>query len=114
MTSGGQSIIPYLNPNCKSSNELFYSLNFYQKFKVQNNTNYLSLSIIDLLLVCDGVRTVLTIWKKLSASSPPYLYKGHYPTVTRQLEEFLKEQVEKNLFVKYYMRMANFNKVIKV
>ena len=41
--------------------------------------------------------------------------KGYYPTVTRQLEEFLyilKEHVENNLFVKYYLRMANFNKVI--
>ena len=44
-------------------------------------------------------------------------YKGHYPTVTHQLEEFLyilKEHVENNSFVKYYVRMANFNKVIKV
>ena len=44
-------------------------------------------------------------------------YKGHYPTVTRQLEEFLyilKEHVENNSFVKYYVPMANFNKVIKV
>ena len=40
--------------------------------------------------------------------------KGHYPTVTRQLGEFLyirKEHVEHNLFVKYYVRMANFNKI---
>ena len=44
-------------------------------------------------------------------------YKRHYPTVTRQFGEFLyirKDYVENNLFVKYYMRMANFNKVIKV
>ena len=43
--------------------------------------------------------------------------KGYYPTVTRQLGEFLyifKEHVENNLFVKYYVWMANFNKVIKV
>ena len=43
--------------------------------------------------------------------------KGHFPTVTRQLEEVLyvlKEDVENNSFVKYYVRMANFNKVIKV
>ena len=43
--------------------------------------------------------------------------EGHYPTLTRQLGEFLyirKERVENNLFVKYYMRMANFNKVIKL
>ena len=43
--------------------------------------------------------------------------KGHYPTVTRQLLEFLyirKEHVEHNFFVKYYVQMANFNKVIKV
>ena len=43
--------------------------------------------------------------------------KGHYPTVPRQLEEvlyILKEHVENNLFVKYYVRMANFNKVINV
>ena len=44
-------------------------------------------------------------------------YKGHYPTVRRQFGEFLyirKEHVENNLFVKYYMRMSNYNKVIKV
>ena len=36
---------------------------------------------------------------------------------TPKLEKFLyilKEHVENNLFVKYYVRMANFNKVIKV
>ena len=38
-------------------------------------------------------------------------YKGHDPkcnTPTR------KEHIENNLFLKYYLRMANFNKVIKV
>ena len=44
-------------------------------------------------------------------------YKRHYPTITRQFGEFLyirKEHVENNLFLEYYVRMANFNKVIKV
>ena len=43
--------------------------------------------------------------------------KGHYSTVTRQFGEFLyirKVHVENNLFVKYYMWMANFNKVINI
>ena len=43
--------------------------------------------------------------------------EGNYPTVTRQLGEFLYnriEHVEYNLFVQYYVRMANFNKVIKL
>ena len=43
--------------------------------------------------------------------------KGHYPTVTSQFGEFSyirKEHVENNLFVKYYVRVANFNKVIMV
>ena len=45
-----------------------------------------------------------------------YTDKGHYPTVRRQLKEFLyilKEYVENNSFVKYYERIVNFNKVIK-
>ena len=43
--------------------------------------------------------------------------KGYYPTVTRQLGNFLyilEEHVENNLVVKYYLLMVNFNKIIKV
>ena len=44
-------------------------------------------------------------------------HKGALSTVTRQLGEYLYiriENVENNLFVKSYVRMANFNKVIKL
>ena len=43
--------------------------------------------------------------------------KGHCPPVTCKFGEVLyirKEHVENSMFVKYYVRMANFNKVIKV
>ena len=46
-----------------------------------------------------------------------HLSETHYPTVARQLGEFLyicKEHVENNLFVKYYVRMTNFNKVTEL
>ena len=39
---------------------------------------------------------------------PIFANKGHYQNVTRQLGKF------NNLVVKYYVQMANFNKIIKV
>ena len=44
-------------------------------------------------------------------------HKGTYPTVTHQTSYFLysrKEHVKNSLFLKYYVPMANFNKVVKV
>ena len=43
--------------------------------------------------------------------------EGHYATVTHRLENVLYiliEDVENNLIVKYYVRMANINKVIRL
>ena len=47
----------------------------------------------------------------------PTLTMGAYPTVTHQSNYFLysrKEHVKNSSFLKYYVPMANFNKVIKV
>ena len=66
---------------------------------------------------------VLSIFKKIGVGKlkPPKLQRryayGHYPTITSQLPVILyilKENVENILFVKYYLLMVNFTKVIMV